>query len=274
MNAATTWLFDLLVAPAIGLAPLTTLVAVSVATGLAMLWVVARTSNQAGVIAAKRGIQAGLFEIRLFNDDLGAVARALGRVLWQNLRYLGYSLVPLAWVALPLMLVIAQLQAFYGYEGLMAGVPTVVTATLREGVQATASTTASIEAPEAVRVDSPALFLPGAREILWRLVPTAAGTHIVTLRMGGAVITKTLHVDEATTVVARRSPVRTSGVISLLLYPSESPLPAGSPIVEVSLPYAEPGLDILGWRVHWLIVYVVVSMATAFAFARRMGVQL
>ncbi len=274
MNAALTSAFDALLAPLIRLAPLTTLVVVSVATGLAMLWVVARTSNQAGVVAAKRGIQAGLFEIRLFNDNLGAVARALGRVLWQNLRYLGYSLVPVAWVALPLLLVIAQLQAFYGYEGLIAGTPAVVTATLREGVPVTASTAASIEAPHGIGVESPALLLPGAREVLWRVLPTEAGTHELTLSMGGSVITKTLHVDDASTAVARRSPVRTSGVIGLLLYPSESPVPAGGPVAEVSLPYAEPGLDILGWRVHWLIVYVVVSMATAFAFARRMGVQL
>lgn len=274
MNAALTWLFDLLLAPVIRLAPLTTLVAISVATGLAMLWVVGRTSNQAGIAAAKRGIHAGLFEIRLFNDNLGAVLRALGRVLWQNVRYLGYSLVPLAWVALPLLLVVAQLQAFYGYEGLAVGAPTVVTVRLRDAVAPASASAAALEANGAIRGDTPAVVLPAAREILWRVVPETAGEHTITIRVADLTLTKTVHVDGAAPAAARRSPYRVSGVLNLLLYPSEPPVPVDGPAAEIALPYPEPGLDILGWRIHWMVVYVALSMATAFIFARRFGVTL
>ena len=44
--------------------------------------------------------------------------------------------------------------------------------------------------------------------------------------------------------------------------------------MEIDVRYPEPGLDVLGWRLHWLIVYVVVSMVTAFALARPLGVTL
>jgi hypothetical protein len=269
VNAALTWLFDVAVAPAIGAAPLTTLLLMSVATGLAMLWVVGRTSNQPGIGAAKRGIQAALFEIRLFNDDLGAVMRALGRVLWQNLRYLGHSIVPLAWVALPLTLVIAQLQAFYGYDGLALGAPALLT--MRTRGPAVAAGAASLQASDAIRVDTPAVVLSGPGEVLWRIVATTPGEHLVTIRTGSSELAKTVHVS---TGAARRSPVRVSGLIDQLLYPSEPPLPADSVATEIALPYSEPGLEVLGWRVHWLVVYVVVSMITAFALARRLGVTL
>ena len=63
VNAGLTAIVDLGLAPAIRVAPLATLLVVSVATGLAMLWVIGRTSNQAGISRAKRGIHAALFEI-------------------------------------------------------------------------------------------------------------------------------------------------------------------------------------------------------------------
>jgi hypothetical protein len=272
VNAALTWLFDLILAPVIRLAPLTTLVAISVATGLAMLWVVGRTSNQAGIAAAKRGIHAGLFEIRLFNDNLGAVLRALGRVLWQNVRYLGYSLVPLAWVALPLLLVVAQLQAFYGYEGLAVGAPTVVMLRLRDArAVSSAAGAVSLQAPDSIRVETAAVVFPGASEVLWRIVPMEPGDHTLTARVGGTEVAKIVRVSGG---AARRSPFRVSGLIDQLLYPSEPPLPAESGVTLIALPYPEPGLDVLGWRVHWLVMYVALSMVTAFGFAKRRGIAI
>jgi hypothetical protein len=271
VNAALTALVDLLFAPVIRIAPLTTLVVVSAMTGLAMLWVVGRTSNQAGIADAKRGIHAALFEIRLFNDNLGAVLRAVGRVLWQNGRYLGYSLVPLAWVAVPLMLVVAQLQAFYGYEGLTVGAPVLLTTRLRDARAASASGAMSLKAPDGIRVETGAVVLPGASEVIWRIVPTAPGDYALTARVGGSEVDKTVHVADGP---ARRSPVRVSSLLDQLLYPSEPPVPEDAPVSHIALPYPERGVAVLGWRVHWMILYVALSMITAFAFARRLGVTL
>ncbi len=271
VNAVLTTAFDLVIGPLIGLAPRTTLVAISIATGLAMLWVIGRTSNQAGIADAKRAIQAGLFEIRLFNDNLLAVLRALRRVLWHNVRYLGYSLVPLAWVAVPLTLGIAQLQAFYGYEGLRAGDPVVLTIRLGDPGATLQARHLELDAPDGLRVDTPAVVLPGAAEVLWRVVPERAGSYTVTARLDDLALTKTL---DASAGAVRRSPLRSGHLLDLLLYPSEPPLPENGPATAVAVGYPAPGLEIAGVRVHWLIVYVVVSMATAFAFAGRFGVTI
>lgn len=271
LNAALTRLFDAVLAPAVRFAPLTTLAVVSALTGVAMLWVVKRTSNQQGMAAAKRAIQAALFEIRLFNDNPAAVLRALGRVLWHNARYLGYSLVPLAWAALPLLLVVAQLQAFYGYEGLAPGAPAVVTATLRNAQHARDAAAFELGVPDDIRLETPAVMLPGAGEVVWRIVPRAAGRYELMVRAGGEAVSKTLLVS---TEAGRRSPFRVSALVDQLLYPSESPLSAHGDVVEIAVPYGNAAVAILGWRLHWTIVYLLLSMATAFALARRSGVVL
>ena len=64
---------------------------------------------------------------------------------------------------------------------------------------------ASLEAPEAVGVETPAVVLPSEREIVWRIRPRAAGSYDLRVHLGGTVLSKTLLVSDA---VARRSPVR------------------------------------------------------------------
>jgi hypothetical protein len=277
VNAALAWAFDLLLAPLLLLPPLAGVLIVSIVTGAAMLWVVARTSNQPRIAATKRALHASLFEMRLFNDDLAAVLRAVGDMLRLNARYLGLSLVPLAWVALPLVLVIAQLQAFYGYAGLAAGEPALVKVTLRPAAGDLAPAPAlSLQASEGIRVETDAVYFEGPGEVLWRIVPEAAGDYTLTIRTAVGDVAKALHVagdDEDRP--ARRSPERVSGnLLSQLLYPSEPPIDGASGIAAITLRYPEPGLDVFGLRVHWLIVYVVLSMAAAFALARRVGVAL
>ena len=278
VNAAATWAFDAAFVLLAMMPPLVSLVLVSLVTAVAMLWVVARTSDQPRMATTKRGMHAGLFEIRLFNDDLAAVLRAVGGLLRENARYLRLSLVPLLWMAVPLVIVIAQLQAFYGYAGLVPGEAVLLKAEIENRSGAPAGTGAAaapapvLEAPPEIRVETSAVQLAGSNEVLWRIVPLSAGDFTVTVRTGGHAAAKRVHVSGA---VARRSPLRVAhGLIDLLLYPSEPPLDASGPVTAISLAYPEPGLDVLGFRVHWLIVFMIVSMAAAFALAKRLGVTL
>ena len=276
VNAAATWAFDAAFALLAMMPPPVSLVLVSLVTAVVMLFVVARTSDQLRMATTKRAMHAGLFEIRLFNDDLVAMLRAVGDLLWQNARYLRLSLVPLLWMAIPLVIVIAQLQAFYGYAGLVPGEAVLLKAEMDSATSAVRSAAATpapvLEAPPEIRVETGAVQLAGSNEVLWRIVPLSAGDFTVTVRAGDYASAKTVHVSGT---IARRSPRRVAhGWLDLLLYPSEPPLDASGPVKAISLPYPEPGINVLGFRVHWLILFMVVSMAGAFALAKRLGVTI
>ena len=133
INSALGSVFDLLLRPLAPLPPLASLALVSLVTAVIMLLVVRRTSNQRALDQVKRQIHAALFEIRLFNDDLSAIFRAQGDMLRHNLTYLRLSLAPMVWMFVPFVLVIAQLQFQYGYDGLEIGHPVLVTAHVRGG---------------------------------------------------------------------------------------------------------------------------------------------
>jgi uncharacterized membrane protein (DUF106 family) len=267
-NAALDRLFDLLLAPLRFLPPLASLAVVSLVTAVVMLLAIGRTSNQRGIDEVKRRIAAGLFEIRLFNDDLRAILVAQLDILRHNVTYLRLSLVPMLWMIVPFTLVIAQLQFHYGYDGVDVGRPVLVTAQLRS--QAGEAETATLAAPSSVRIDTPTAWFPGARQLVWRVTPTSPGDYALRLRMGGVDFEKTLHASGG---FSRRSPERTSGIVNEVLYPSEAPLPGGIPVTSISVAYPERDIDVFGWQIHWMIVYFVLSIVFAFMLKKPMGVN-
>ena len=273
LNSALVWLGDWLFAPLLALPPLAGLLIVSVLTAVVMLPVIARTSNQGRIAEAKRRIHAALFEIRLFNDDPRAVLRALGDALRANAVYFALSLVPLLWMGIPLALLIAHLQSIYGYTGLEAGKAALVKVALRESsTSGERGAAVTIDAPPSIRVESSAVHLTAANEVLWRIVPTSPGDFDLTIRAGSDADSKTVHVSDR---VARRSPIRVSpSLLDQFLYPAEPPLADSGPVVSIAVSYPEATINVLGWRIHWLIVYVVLSTACAFALAPRFGVTL
>jgi len=270
LNGLLRPLFDFLLLPFRSLPPIVGLLVVSLVAATFMLLVFKRTSNQAKLEAVKRQIHACLFEIRLFSDDLPAILRAQQEILRHNLKYLALSAVPMLWMLVPLLFVIAQLQFHYGYRGLKPGEDFIVKARLKEDPQA--RPVASLEAPSGLEVATPAVWIPSERELAWRLRAQAWGDYELKLRLGGQEYSKTAQVSEQ---VRRRSPERLApGFWNELLYPAEPPLPKESPVASIALAYPEDALSILGWPVNWLVAFFVLSVVFAFALRGRMGVTL
>ena len=68
--------FDGVLAPFSGVAPIWGLLPISLVVSIGMLLIFRMTSNQEALEKVKAGIHAGLFEIRLWNDDIRAILRA------------------------------------------------------------------------------------------------------------------------------------------------------------------------------------------------------
>lgn len=266
VNALLRAVFDAALLPFSGLHPLVGLGVVSLLTSIGMLLVFKRTSAQDRLAAVKRRIHAGLFEIRLFNDDLVAILRAQLDILRANLTYLRLSLLPMLWVIPPLTLVIAQLQFHYGYDGLKPGQSALLEVQLAAAGEPAAQApgtrpSASLEVPDGLRVETPALWIPSRQQLVWRLAADRHGDYAVTVRVGEAAEAKTVRAVEG---VVRRSPIRVgTGFVDQLLYPAEPPLPSRSPIRSISLSYPERDVDVFGWGVHWMIVFFALTMVFA-----------
>ena len=94
LNRALTAVLDAVMAPLAWLPPMAGLVLLSLATAVAVLLAFKWTADQPALAAAKQAMQAAIFEMRLFNDDLVLLFRAQGEVVRHSLTYLRLSLAP------------------------------------------------------------------------------------------------------------------------------------------------------------------------------------
>jgi hypothetical protein len=265
LNAALRLVFDLLLAPFATMPPMVGLTVVSLVTAVFMLVVFKHTSNQPGLDAVKRRIHACLFEIRLFNDDLRAIFRAQNEILRHNLTYLRLSLAPMLWILPPLVLVMAQLQFHYGYEGLRPGERTLLEVDLRPGAVTPGDRPrAVLEVPPGLRAETDAVWVPAESQLAWRLAAERDGDFELGLSVDGAPrVTKTVRVTART---VRLSPERVDhAFLSQLLYPAEAPLPSASPVRSIRLAYPDRDVSVLGFRLYWMIPFFVLSIVFAFA---------
>ena len=271
LNALLGGAINALLFPFRGFPPLVGLTVVSVVAGVAMLLVFKVTSNQKGVTAVKRRIAAGIFEIRLFNDDPRAIVRAQYDILRHTFTYLGLNMVPVLWMIVPLVLVIIQLQFHYGYRGLEPGDVALVKVTFN-GDAPPDEPDVSLEVDPGIEVESPLLWIPSLREADWRIAVTLPGEHEVRVRVGGEVFAKRVRVSDD---IVRRTPVRPSaGFVDQLVYPVERPLPKNSPVESITVTYPEAEIGFLFWDMHWIIVFFIISIVTAFVLQRPFKVTL
>ncbi len=216
----------------------------------------------------KRGIYSGLFEIRLFNDRLGATFRGLAGVLGNTAAYLGAWLLPLLVMSVPMLPVFAHLHFHYGYDGLAPGSETVLTAEFaadRDG----GKPRAAITAPPGLTVETPALWVPAQRQLSWRLQAVEPGDYDVEMTIDGERYAKSVVVSDES---RRRSPLRPEHDFwQQLIYPAEPPLPEGSPLAAITVDYAERGSFLL--VPNWCWILILLSIPFFLLLKDRFGVE-
>lgn len=268
-NLIWTRVFDVLLAP-FGHGPAWfDLTVWSVIAGVIALLVYKRVSNQRGITRAKDRIQAHLYEIRLFRHDPLVVMRSSARVLGQNLVYLAYNLVPMAVLTVPMLTVLAQLEAHYAFDPVAIGSVEMLSVKL-DPHASLAPRDVTLTVPDGVVLDAPPVRTPDG-EIFWRLRATAAGDHALALAAGGQTITKTWSVGGA----HRKVSVKRTKTWEAFLYPGEAMLSSSSPIRTVEIRHPERPMGILPHgEMGVLTAFFALSLAAGFVLKDRFGVTL
>lgn len=274
LNSVLGAIIDWLQLPFRGLPPIVGVVAWSIPVSVFALWIFGRTSNQAKIVAVKNQIAASLFEIRLFNDDLRAIARAQWRILGHVLKYQGLALVPMVFILPPLVLLMVQLHQFYGFRGLSPGEQ----ALLRVELASTGGPRPelSIEVPAGLHLETEGLWVPSLGELNWLLAADAPGDYQLELSVDGRSASKSVRVTDQ---ILRLSPERPPrSFMDQLEWPSEAPLPPDGTIRRIKIDYPEGEVGILGWHWQWsfawMVVFFVLTMVFAVALKKPMGVEL
>ncbi len=197
----------------------------SLVTAAVALLVMRRWSDQVAIARTKAQAQAHLLEFRLFMDDPRQVLRSQRDLIVDNLRLMRLLLPAFLILALPMVIAMWQLDALYGRAPLRIGEAAVVSAESRQR---------SIIAPDAVKVETKAVYIQAEQQTSWRIRPSRATSG--TLRVGSA----------------ERRIVAGSGISYL-----PEPL-VGKSAIHIAYPRA----TVLG--LHWAVWFILLSTVAGF----------
>jgi hypothetical protein len=266
LNRVVATVLEALLWPFRGLPPLVGLAFLALLTAVVVLLVYRKTSDQGGITAVRRRIVASLLEMRLFRDDLVVVLCAQGEVLKASFRYFRYSLVPLAWILLPLVILFIHLDRIYGFDPLAPGEAAIVSVETEEVEEV------ALEAETGVAVETPALRAPGSQVAQWRIRGLVPGDYELAVRAAGHEVTKSVSVGTHPTPLAPTRP--SSGVVDQLLHPGERPISSDQPVRGIKVDYRRATVSFLAWQVHWVVPFLVLTILFGFALQKPLGVKL
>ena len=259
-----------LFSPFLNTAPVWSLVLTALATSALFLWVYKRTVDPVKVKTSKDRIQAHLLELRLFKDSPRILFSALGNALIHNVRYLRFSLKPLAFVLLPIILLLVQLEGWYGYKPLRPGEAALVRVRLSTpdiGILRQIT----LQCPVGIARETPPLRFPPTREVSWAIRGKEAGTHRLVVQGPDWTYTKTVVVSEGTWARVWPQTV-TSGFWNQFWNPGEAVLSPAGRVRQIAVDYPDRSIDVLGWKTHWLVVFFLASCLFGWIASRFMKV--
>lgn len=247
------------------------MILISFLTALLMLFIFRFTSNQEGIRRVKNKIKAHLLELRLFKDSLSLSFKAQGNIFRYNLRYISYSAKPLLVMIIPLILILIQLNLWFGYEALTPGQETIIKVKLEEG-QNLLDINLALEPSTGFDIQTPPLRIEEEEEINWRLQAREKGVHDLTLIVNGQRLIKKVAIAQRP--LSKISPLKVRrNFINELVNPGEFPLPQDLPIKTIEVKYPAKSMNLFGWTIPWLlgippwlIVYFVLSIILGFVF--------
>jgi len=290
LNGIVTKIFDVALWPFELMGASVALVLASGVFGVLALLVFKHISWQAGIAAAKDQIKGHLIEIRIYQDDLLVVGKAIVMILLKNLKYVALNFGPFIPLMIPFLFVVSQAVTRYAFtgiptssaEGRLAGEGSLIEVVMAPGHEDEVKGL-RIVLPETLEATSRLFRYSGGGEAIasQEVVATGSGVgEIEVVLADGTSVTKTVVTGDAE-MPRRFQPFRTSVLdvwdaeYSPLLWPAEPAFEADSPFRRISLihpdreqPWLPDGL--LGT----LVTVIVASMLFGFLALKPLGVQI
>jgi uncharacterized membrane protein len=254
-----TQLFDIIVTP-FGDSRMAALSVISLVTGVAMIFIFKATSDQKRIKETRDKFKARILEMRIYQDNIILIHKALFKALGTNISYLRVSLKPILVLVAFVLLIFIQLDERYGRRALDAGEKALFTVTLEEGLDPLEATF-DLTAGDGLAVDSPPVRAGVDRQIHWRIRATEPGNHDLTVKVNDQDYVFPVRAERSNAPIGH---VRSDGAVwNPLLFPSLPRIPKASAIQTVELHYPSTDYSLFGWRTHWLVVFIIFSFVGA-----------
>ena len=265
LNAGASALVGLLLKPFMGFSPFLGLFVVSALAGVVLLYLYGKVSAQKKIRVLKREILANLQDVLLFRHDVGIMLRAQLRLFKCSGLYFAYAFPALIVLMIPCLLVLAQLNLYFGVRALQPG----ETAMLKIKLSSPAKIReVSLESSPGLEV-SPAVRSPADGEVAWRVRALEPVAGWYRLQVGNGQVRRSLGTG------GKLEPVVSHSWLERLMYPASGWRELSAMAVdELSFSYPAGEVSFMGIGLNWILVFFVVSLLAGLVASRFLKVEI
>ncbi len=268
--SAITVFFDAIMWPFSHFPPIVGLVVLSAIGGVVFLKLFGMTSNQTAIKRIKNKIKANLFAVVIYRDSFSTSFGSIMKMIGYNFLYMRYVLVPLVVLGAVFVVMYGQFDIRYGKQPLAVNEPVTVS------LQAKPETDLydlSLKVDDGIRIDTPALRIKQHNEINWVITPVTDGTHEIIITNGDEQVCAMPIVAGNTD--AKKIPIGSyRSWCDRLLYPGLPQIDPSSPVVSLTVEYTSSDENFLGWKLHWLVIFLIVSLIAGLLSKRFINVEI
>ncbi|MDP6924914.1 MAG: hypothetical protein R2568_09680 [Candidatus Scalindua sp.] len=249
------------------------LCAISLLTAIIALPIFKYTSNQEGIKRVKARIMGHILELRLFKDDIRIILSAQKNILKFNMIYLRYTLKPLMFMMVPMVVIVIHTALRYEYRPLHPGESAIVKVKLHNPNElSTQDREMVLTVSEGLSIETPPLQIDGGKETYWRVRAEREGIFKLGFQSHDMDVGKRVLVSGKVTRLS--SETLKSGIINSFLNPGEPSLPEGTALKSVLITYPHAKINFFGWDIHWLILFFIFTLGFGFILMRPFNVRL
>ena len=243
------------------------IVAASLVSAVLFLFIFKWLSNQAGIKREKRLIVGYLLHIHLFQNRPGNIIRGIGGVLYHNLRYVMFTLPPLAGMIIPLALITMQIDERCGYAPLEFGDEFVVTAGFDHEKTKVFDIQPVLVSTNDIRPLTPPVRVGEDNNAYWRAEITSheEGAAILSIRDADNVV-GVFPLAVGAPLPRFSTAIHKPGIRAALLHGASGFLPTDSPLKYLKVEYPRARYAFLGFNLDAIELYFLLTLALALVF--------
>ncbi len=252
ITGSVSWVFDLLMAPFVSM-PAVGMIVISALTAVWALLLFKAVTPQDRLTATRDKLFGHIYEMGLYQDHLGVLARIQGDLAKTNIRYLGFTLPALVALTIPMILTLGQLEGRYSQRPLQVGESTVLTISVTDDVGAI-----RLEAPGGVKIAAGPVRNNRTGTLAWRLEALNDGNHELRIFNGETLLgTQQFIVGKGMPLLHHQNE---NSVLGILLYPGSPDLSGNEGLTGLTIQWPPRDTNYLGFEMNWLVAFMVFSM--------------
>ncbi len=240
VNGLSTDIFNIVLTPLEMIHPEVAIAVVSALFGILGLVIFKYISAQKGIKTAKDKIKGHMIAIRIYQDDLAVVGVSVGKVLFQNVKYLSLNLMPFIPLSIPFVLLLSQLVVRYAFEPLPENKPFTMTVEVAAD-QKDSVNDITVIAPDWLAVeDLVVVRAPSEGRVFISVRDAQAGISDFAFKIGDSIVTKPVVIGAETEAPRVMQPERVAGFFDAWIWPAEEMIADESPITRIAIEGAYP----------------------------------